>query len=245
MKLPHSDGRSATVADAVGRCVRGRRSWLAALALALAGAGILAALMTGSPVPAAAAPAAAQPSPPPASPVPVPPTPSAPEPSAPQPSQPSIGQKNPCENTDPQAQQSPTCQQKQKTEARLKHCTPDSGPGASPSPSGSPADGAQTAAAPSLSSCVDSIHGLHDAQGHQASGQEGMEGKVEGFKEGQKQRHTEPEQGIAAMCRATNDALAPYPEGVYHFDPRWKHCAGKQATGQGQDQGQGGGQQNP
>ncbi|MFD4633892.1 hypothetical protein ACFVYR_33855 [Streptomyces sp. NPDC058284] len=151
-------------------------------------------------------------------------------------SQPSVSQKNPCDSSTGGQPQSPACKMKSGVEERLKACPPAAT--ASPSPA-LPAGGdtganqpprsdlpasPRAAGDPHISSCMDQVAGTQGAHTHQKAFQDGLESKVTGFQEAQKERDAPFSAVVSDVCSIPLSLLANVPSDVTRFDPKGKLC---------------------
>ncbi|MBM7167011.1 hypothetical protein JQK87_00935 [Streptomyces sp. G44] len=150
---------------------------------------------------------------------------------------PAVEQENPCPPGTAEESQSPTCKMKGKVDTRLKDCPPD--PAASPAqqaqsdtatesggrPSGSGTSGDRRAADdPHISTCMDQVAGIQGAHNHQQAFQKGLESKITGFQEAQKDRDTSFSEAANGLCTIPLPLLATVPPDVTRFDPKDRFC---------------------
>ncbi|MFK4071350.1 hypothetical protein [Streptomyces sp. NPDC029674] len=151
-------------------------------------------------------------------------------------SQPSVSQKNPCDSGTGNQPQSPACKMKSGVDERLKACPPAAT--ASPSPALPPGDGTtadqpprsdspappRAAGDPHISTCMDQVAGIQGAHTHQKSFQDGLESKVTGFQEAQKERDAPFSTVVSDVCSIPLSLLANVPPDVTRFDPKGRLC---------------------
>ncbi|MFF8655813.1 hypothetical protein [Streptomyces huasconensis] len=162
---------------------------------------------------------------------------------------PAVTQKDPCSpkaseppkapdsQKSPESPESPTCKMKGQVERRLNDCRPN--------PTASPAQQAQSATAgesgnrppasgtsgdrraaddPHISTCMDQVAGIQGAHKHQQDFQKGLESKITGFQEAQKDRDTSFSEAANGLCTIPKSLLATLPPNVTRFDPQDRFC---------------------
>ncbi|MFF8641045.1 hypothetical protein [Streptomyces sp. NPDC015345] len=151
--------------------------------------------------------------------------------------QPSVKQEDPCPSASPGQSQSPACKMKSGVDARLKDCPPD--PPASPAqqaqsdaanesagqPPGTGSSGDKKAAGePHISTCMDQVAGIQGAHTHQQDFQKGLESKITGFQEAQKDRDTSFSEAAHGLCSIPLSLMATVPPDVTRFDTKERFC---------------------
>ncbi|MEU4794284.1 hypothetical protein [Streptomyces sp. NPDC023327] len=77
---------------------------------------------------------------------------------------------------------------------------------------------------PHISTCMDQVAGIQGAHTHMQSFQNGLESKVTGFQEAQKDRDTPFSEAVNGLCSVPLSLMANVPSNVTRFDTKERFC---------------------